>query len=130
MTEDNKKIGTDYCETKECADEAPSVPTHMGWKELYLKEDWWAIYLGLGIVLVAFLAFAGGSTIKWITIAPAKWSNFSQLWAHFSSHILQYVTQFVMWAVIFSISMKALRFKLSEFLPAFVFIYVSRLSFS
>jgi hypothetical protein len=20
----------------------------MGWKELYLKEDWWAIYLGLG----------------------------------------------------------------------------------
>ena len=26
-------------------------PPSMGWKELYLKEDWWAIYLGLGIVV-------------------------------------------------------------------------------
>ncbi|MFZ6016606.1 MAG: hypothetical protein ACOYU0_03125 [Nitrospirota bacterium] len=33
----------------------------MGWKELYLKEDWWAIYLGVGIVIVAIAFFYGGS---------------------------------------------------------------------
>jgi uncharacterized integral membrane protein (TIGR00698 family) len=124
MADEHEKIGTDYCETKECAEEALAAPTHMGWKELYLKEDWWAIWLGLGIVVAAFLFFAGGSTIKWIAIAPGKWSNFSQLWSHFSSHILQYLAQFVLWGVIFSISLKALRFKLSEFLPSFIFIYV------
>ena len=46
----------------------------MGWKELYLKEDWWAIWLGLGIVIVAYLFFANGSSIKWIAVTPAKWA--------------------------------------------------------
>ncbi|MGB6063284.1 MAG: putative sulfate exporter family transporter [Desulfomonilaceae bacterium] len=124
MDSRDQKPTTDYCETKTCADEVPVVPTRMGWKELYLKEDWWAIWLGLGIVLVAFFFFAGGSTIKWIAISPGKWSNFGQLGNDFAGHIRQYIAQFIMWAVIFSISLKALRFKMSEFLPAFVFIYV------
>ncbi len=98
--------------------------TAMGWKELYRKEDWWAIWLGIGIVIVAYLFFAGGSTITWIAVTPGKWSSFGELWSHFTAHILQYIVQFLMWAVIFSISLKALGFKLKEFLPAFVFIYV------
>ena len=32
----------------------------MGWTELYLKEDWWAIYLGLGITFLAVIAFMNG----------------------------------------------------------------------
>jgi uncharacterized integral membrane protein (TIGR00698 family) len=95
-----------------------------GWNELFLKEDWWAIWLGLGIVIVAFLFFAGGSTIKWIAIAPGKWSNVGQLGSHFVAHIGQYIAQFIMWAIILSISLRAMKFKLSEFLPSFLFIYV------
>ncbi len=102
----------------------PPPPSHMGWKEMYLKEDWWAIWLGLGIVIVAFLFFASGSSIKWIAVAPGAWSNFGQLGQNFASHIVQYIAQFIMWMVIFSISLKALGFKLSEFLPSFAFIYV------
>jgi uncharacterized membrane protein YadS len=101
-----------------------TASARMGWKELYLKEDWWAIWLGLGIVVVAYLFFASGSTIKWIAIAPAKWSTFGQLGSHFMSHIGQYVAQFLLWSIIFSISLKALGFKLGEFLPSFVFIYI------
>ena len=37
-----------------------------GWRELWLKEDWWAIWLGLGIVVIAYVAFANGSSIRWI----------------------------------------------------------------
>ncbi|MEJ2672532.1 MAG: putative sulfate exporter family transporter [Deltaproteobacteria bacterium] len=96
----------------------------MGWKELYLKEDWWAIWLGLGIVLAAFGFFAASSSITWIAIAPAKWSNFSQLWAQFCGHILHYIALFILWSLIFGVSMKLLGFKLIEFFPAFVFIYV------
>jgi len=33
------------------------------WRELWLKEDWWVIWLGLGIVVVAYAFFVhGGST--------------------------------------------------------------------
>ena len=99
-------------------------PGPMGWKELYLKEDWWAIWLGLGIVIAGFLFFAAGSSMKWIAVAPAQWSTFDQLWSDFYKHLGQYVAQFLMWAVIFSISLRVLRFKLSAFLPSFVFVYI------
>jgi hypothetical protein len=38
------------------------------WREVWLKEDWWAIWLGLGIVLVAYLFFANGSSIAQKTV--------------------------------------------------------------
>ncbi len=104
--------------------EGPRVRS-MGWKELWKKEDWWAIYLGLGIVVVAYLFFANGSSIKWIAITPGKWHTVHEAVAHFTSHITQYVGQFIMWSIVFGISMKALGYKLSEFFPSFVFIYIA-----
>jgi len=124
MAKKVKKAVTDYCETKECADTAPETPLHMGWKELYLKEDWWAIYLGLGIVIVAYLFFVNGSTIKWIAVTPGKWSTLGEMWTTLSSHWTQYFMQFAMWLVVFSVSLKALKFKLAEFIPSFIFIYI------
>lgn len=96
----------------------------MGWKELWLKEDWWAIWLGLGIVVVAYLFFASGSSIKWISVLPpGKWTDFSVVTQHFAQHYSQYIAQFIMWSVIFGISIRALGYKLSEFYPSFLFIY-------
>ena len=115
----------------------PEKVQRMGWKELYLKEDWWAIWLGLGFVIVALLFFANGSSIKWITLVPAighadaagkivagQWTDFSLIAPYFASHIGQYIAQFIMWLVIFTISIKTLGFKLREFYPSFLFIYV------
>jgi uncharacterized integral membrane protein (TIGR00698 family) len=96
----------------------------MGWKELWLKEDWWAIWLGLGIIIVGYLFFANGGSIKWIAITPGRWSNFGQLASHFTAHITQYIAQFILWLVVFSISIRAMGMKLGEYIPAFIFIYV------
>ena len=96
----------------------------MGWKEIWLKEDWWAIWLGLGIVIVGYLFFANGGSIKWIAITPGKWSNFGQLTSHFTAHITQYIAQFIMWLIVFSISIRAMGMKLGEYIPSFIFIYV------
>lgn len=115
----------DHCGSGKGAEERPSAPARMGWKELYLKEDWWAIWLGLGIVFAAYFFFLSGSSMKWIAIAPAKWGTLSELGSHFGSHITQYIAQFILWIVIFTVSLKTLGFKMSEFLPSFVFIYLS-----
>jgi len=96
----------------------------MGWKELYLKEDWWAIWLGLGIVLVAWLFFVNGSTIKWIAVTPAKWSTFGQLATDFGNKIGQYIANFVLWLIVFCISVRAMGHKLGEYIPSFIFVYV------
>ena len=31
-----------------------------GWRELWLKEDWWAVWLGLAIVVIGLALFAHG----------------------------------------------------------------------
>lgn len=103
----------------------PQKLQSMGWKELWLKEDWWAIWLGVGLVVVAYLFFINGSSIKWIAVLPpGKWTDFTVVTQHFSEHIGQYIAQFVMWCVLFGISVKALGFKLSEFFPSFLFVYI------
>ena len=106
------------------AGEEPRVAQAKGWKELYLKEDWWAIWLGLGIIAVAYLFYTNGSSIQWIAVKPAKWSTFAQLWADFSAHVPQYLAQFAMWAVVLGVGLKAMGYRVAEFFPSFVFIYV------
>jgi hypothetical protein len=39
--------------------ESAEVP---GWSELWQKDDWWAIWLGLGLVIVAIVAYFAAGT--------------------------------------------------------------------
>ena len=50
-------------------------PERLGWKELYLKEDWWAVWLGFALMVLSILLFqAGSSNIfrGWESILPAR----------------------------------------------------------
>ncbi|MGH8121020.1 MAG: YeiH family protein [Gammaproteobacteria bacterium] len=102
-----------------------SVNVSDGWRELYLKEDWWAIWLGLGMIVAAWLFFSAGSSLKWLAVAPAKWSALSELGGHFSSAWPRYLAQFFLWLGVFSFSMKLMGHRLQEFIPAFVFVFVA-----
>jgi len=96
-----------------------------GWSELWRKEDWWAIWLGLGIILVAWAFFASGSSIRWLAVAPAKWAGISELTDHFTAAWPRYLAQFGGWLLVFGASMKIMGHPLREYIPSFVFVYLS-----
>ncbi len=126
MSEDKVTDGRDFCETKTCA-EAPPPARAMGWRELYLKEDWWAIYLGLGITIVALLAFLNGSKlVQTLSINPGglKWTTLGQVGAYFSANIGTYLLQMLCWLVIFGATTRIMGMKLSEFIPSFIILYL------
>jgi uncharacterized integral membrane protein (TIGR00698 family) len=94
------------------------------WRELWLKEDWWAIWLGLGIVVVACALFAAGGSIRWVAVTPAKWSTLPQLGAHFAANYGRYIVQFLLWLSVFTVALTALGHKARDFIPSFAFLYV------
>jgi uncharacterized integral membrane protein (TIGR00698 family) len=92
--------------------------------QLFRQEDWWAIWIGLGLVAVAVLLLASGSSLKWVAVAPTKWSHVSEAFAQLRDHAAQYLSLFVLWAVLLGIGTTALGYKLSRFLPAFALVFV------
>ena len=95
------------------------------WNELFRKEDWWAIWIGLGLVAAAILLFVNGGSIKWIAVAPQKWTHLTAAAGQVQTHGAQYAALFVLWAASLGLGAAALGIKLSRFLPAFLTLYVA-----
>ena len=96
-----------------------------GWGDLWRKEDWWAIWIGLGLLIAALLFFAGNSTgLKWIAVTPAKWTDFGQLGDFYAANWGRFVAQLVLWVLLFGAAASALGFKLRSFIGSFIGIYL------
>ncbi|MDD5248785.1 MAG: putative sulfate exporter family transporter [Rhodocyclaceae bacterium] len=99
--------------------------------DLYLKEDWWAIWLGLGTVVLAVVLFSNGNYfLKALAVNPGglKWVSADQLLAHFANNASMYLLQFVAWLVLFGVSCRVMGIKMAQFVPAFVFLYLLSLA--
>jgi uncharacterized membrane protein YadS len=92
---------------------------------LFSTEDWWAVWIGLFVIVVAWALFASGSSIKWLAVAPAKWSDIGQAGADLVRHLPNYAALFIAFAVLFGVSLAALKQRLAHFLPAFLILFVA-----
>ncbi len=92
------------------------------------KEDWWAIWIGLGLVAVAAALFASGASISWIAIAPRKWTHLAEVLAQLRTHAAQYVALFALWALLLGIGAASLGIRWRQFLPWFLIVYAGALA--
>ena len=92
--------------------------------DLWLKEDWWAIWLALGIIIVGMLFFFLGSTINPIAVKPPTWDALNILGSHLALKWYWYFAQFVMWLIIFSVSIKIMGHKIKEYFPGFIILFL------
>jgi len=94
------------------------------WRELISREDWWAIWIGLGLVIVAVILFDQGGSLKWIAVVPQKWSTLAQIGDQFSTNAGRYFSLFALWLVLFGAAVKVMGLRLREFVPAFALVFV------
>jgi uncharacterized membrane protein YadS len=92
---------------------------------LIRNEDWWAIWIGLGLIAVATGLFAAGGSIKWLAVAPQKWSHWPELASQVEKNGARYAGLFLLWSVLFGAGAAALGIDYRKFLPAFLFIFLT-----
>ncbi len=95
------------------------------WAELIRKEDWWAIWIGLGLISIAVALFSSGASLKWLAVAPQKWSHAADIQAQLQQHGLRYLALFLLWVVAFGSGITALGQRLSAFVVAFVPLFLT-----
>ncbi|MHB8353521.1 MAG: putative sulfate exporter family transporter, partial [Burkholderiales bacterium] len=101
-----------------------TVQPASGWRELFSKEDWWAIWIGLGLLAASVLLFNGGSSMKWLAVTPGKWHTLSELGSQLVANAQRYMALFLLWAAILGVAIAALKISLRQFLPSFLFVYL------
>ena len=108
----------------ETTTETTSVKQPSGWQEFWLKEDWWAVWLGLGIVILAYVFYLSGSSISWIAVSPTKWSTFSDLATQFSKNGIRYLALLAALLIVFTTVISFIGQKPKAFIPAFIFVFI------
>ena len=93
------------------------------WSALYRLEDWWAVWLGLGIVVVAILFVHWGSTLKPLAVAPPRWSEPGPLLAHYASNWSWYLALYLVFGVLFVVSGAIMGLRVREYAAGYSVIF-------
>jgi len=102
----------------------PGVRGSSGWRDLLQKEDWWAVWLGVGLTLAGVWLFLHGSSIKWLAVTPKKWAHVTEALADLRTNSGRYAALFALWALLFGAGARALGWPLRRFLPSFVLLFI------
>ena len=73
---------------------------------------------------VVVSGWLGAASIKWLAVAPQKWSHLAEVSTQLQQNGVRYAALFVLWAVLFGLGAAALGIRLSTFLPAFLLVYL------
>ena len=93
----------------------------------YKKEDYWAIIIALGLVLVMSLSFFAGSTgfFKSMALSIPSWSNdFSKVTSGLSKNISGIFILFGFFLVVFTFAARYLGHNIGNFAKGFTVLYV------
>ncbi len=93
--------------------------------DLWKKEDWWAVWLGLGTIIAALIFFTCGSSLNPLAVSPPNnWTQLSAVTEHFAKKAAGYLSLFLAFLAVFSISVKIIGYKLKNFIPGFTIIFL------
>ena len=97
-------------------------------RKLWTTEDYWAVWLGLGIVLLALAVFLWGGTIKGWAITPGSWSTLGDLASDLAASGGGYLVVFLLFGSVFTLSMAIMGRGVARFVPGFVILFAGSLA--
>jgi uncharacterized membrane protein YadS len=86
-------------------------------------EDFWAILIGLGLVITASLLVLTGGSLKWLAVIPGKWSDAGTAFQQLGAALPRYLALFAVLAAALGLGAYRLGLSLRRFLLSFTAIF-------
>jgi uncharacterized membrane protein YadS len=92
--------------------------------QLWKREDYWAIWMGLSVIAVALAFFFSGGTIKEFAVTPGEWKTLADLAADLSRNWQGVLVVFLAFGTFFTISTAIMGIAARQYLPGFVILFL------
>jgi len=93
-------------------------------EKLWTTEDYWAVWLGLGVVLLALGAYFSGGSISGWAIKPGSWSTVGALGANITKNLGHLLVIFAVFGGVFTVSMAIMGRNVRQFVPGFIILFL------
>jgi uncharacterized membrane protein YadS len=93
-------------------------------EKLWTTEDYWAVWLGLGVVLLALGAYFTGGSISGWAIKPGSWSTVGALGANITKNLGHLLVIFGVFGGVFTVSMAIMGRNVRQFVPGFIILFL------
>lgn len=91
---------------------------------LWLKEDYWAVWIGIGIVLIALIAYYAGGSLKLFSASFKGFTNFGDVPGQLAAVFPKLVALFIAMSIIFSIAVKIMGHSIAQFMEGFIVLFL------
>jgi uncharacterized membrane protein YadS len=95
---------------------------------LFKTEDYWAIWLGMLVIIISMVFFWAGSTIKPFAITPGTWANLSELATNLRTGFWGFLLVYLGFGLVFTLSMKIMGRNLKQFVVGYTILFVGSLA--
>ncbi len=93
-------------------------------QKLWKTEDYWAVWQGLGIVILALAVYFGGGSIGSWAVKPGSWSSAAALGADIAKNLPSYLVIFAVFGTVFTLSMAVMGRNVRQFIPGFIILFL------
>ena len=94
------------------------------WSNLWLKEDYWAVWIGIGVILIALLGYRVGFSLQPLAAKFDSYDSFSVVPGMLAAGAVKLLLLFVCLAVLFSIAVKVMGYSIGQFLRGFFVLFL------
>lgn len=94
------------------------------WSNLWLKEDCWAVWIGLGAIIIALIGYKVGFTLQPLAAKFESYQAFDVVPGQLAAVMPKLFALFVCLAIVFSIAVKIMGRKVSQFLMGFIILFL------
>lgn len=94
------------------------------WSNLWLKEDYWAVWIGIGVILIALLGYRVGFSLQPLAAKFDSYDSFSVVPGMLAAGAVKLLLLFVCLAVLFSIAVKVMGYSIEQFLRGFFVLFL------